>query len=266
MSRAYLKLLFADATRETAREVTGETTKALLWRIAGVIMALALTWLYVGYVDPDSSAWNDALQTAGWGVAVGAGLFVTGFIINLLLVSPYRLWKQQKDRADEAEGRIKPKLDAYLEEHLSADRANALRLLASMQGPNHVKSIEEIEQPIKQLKHHLRTIGQHHTVLEHWAAIESHYTQFQLAEHTIAEDQETAEWRIAAKGYHHGLLSLHIWMLDKWLRGQPVAESFEQECAWLERHALEPSPIQSYEIVSTDPHLRLRRETKGAAE
>ena len=99
----YLRLLLSSAWRKTMRDVTGETHTQRIVRLLTVAFGVVTAWMYTTYWSPISGKFGDAITTLILTSCVTFALLVGGLVLNILFVTPYELWKEQKARADAVE-------------------------------------------------------------------------------------------------------------------------------------------------------------------
>jgi len=107
MSRLYAKTLAVRAIADTAQAVMGETYTERLVRFATATLGLLTAWVYVHFWNPQSSLFADAQVGAGLGLIVIGALVFFGLLLNLLFVTPGRLWKEERERAEIAEESVR---------------------------------------------------------------------------------------------------------------------------------------------------------------
>ena len=110
MARAYIRVVADRAARQAWRTVIAHSWQALATKLASTGLLLLLAFAYVQRTTSvtDDQLFSDQATIVALAAAAAAILVFGVFLVQLLFVAPYQLWREEKDRADQAEAIARP--------------------------------------------------------------------------------------------------------------------------------------------------------------
>lgn len=108
----YFRTLITRAARQAWCAVIARTWPDLAKKIVIALMVIAVLYWGIERIDPRNDAYDDQVVIVQ-AVLLATIVAASGlFIINLVFVAPYQLWREEKERADAAEAAAIPQGEA----------------------------------------------------------------------------------------------------------------------------------------------------------
>ena len=131
--------------------------------------------------------------------------------------------------------RKREKRAEYLEQHLSTERAEALRELVALSQRYKVSSVDEIVDGTRRLRTLVQVLGLDKEGACYLGRVEMHFRGLKEAQHVKPDTPENIAWMNDTIAFHHPMLAASVRALDKWLRGHEAMVEFKQAIANLKR-------------------------------